>query len=174
MKKQPVSACAVPTVDRPGLLLSTKHRWPGLCQTPWGQMSLGQLTAVALALLCLSASPFCSWSLVSRWEEACGSTSLTYMSLLALRLGRGRWSVCLTWFQEYMPIVLPIESCSINRVLQVTHTPTNTQEPRICIRKHITMSSHCWTFIFAICNFKTTIINFRVSILDISLVFFTL
>lgn len=47
-------------VDRPGVLLSSKCRWLGLCQTPWGHMSLGQMTAVALALLCLSAFPFCS------------------------------------------------------------------------------------------------------------------
>lgn len=114
-------------MDRPGVLPSSKCGWPGLCQTPQGQVSLGQLTAVALALLCLSAFPFCSQSLGNRWEGACGSASLTYMPLLAPRLGRGRLFVCLMSFQGHMPTVLSLESCSRDRVLQVTHTHTNTR-----------------------------------------------
>lgn len=126
---------------------TAKHGWPGLCQTPRGQVSLGQLTAVALALPCLSGSPFCSRSLASRWEEACGSTSLTYMSLLAPRWGGGGWPVGLTLFQQHKRIVLPVETCSRNRV---TPTPPHTQGHRIRTCKHITINSHYWAFVFAI------------------------
>lgn len=71
--------------------------------------------------------PFCSQSPGSRWKEACGGTSLTCMSPLAPRLGRGRLPVCLMSCQEHMPTVLSLESRSRKRVLQVTHTPTDTQ-----------------------------------------------
>lgn len=124
---QPFSACADPVVDGPGWLLASKGAWPELCQTRWEQESLGQLTAVALALMWLSAFPCCSESPGSRWEEACGSTSLTYMSALAPRLGRGRSPACLRLFQEHSPTALPSESCSGNRVWQVVQTPTDIQ-----------------------------------------------
>ena len=85
------------------------------------------------------SSPCCSQSPGSRWEEACGSTSLICMSPLAPRLGRGTLPACLMSFQEHMPTVPSLESCYRNWVLQATHTPTNTHRHTIHTCKHITI-----------------------------------
>lgn len=96
------------------------------------------------------------------------------MTLLAPRLGRGRLPVCLTSFQEHMPTVLSLESCSRNRVLQVTYTLTNTRSHVTHTGKHITFTPHCRTFVFAKCSWNNTVMIFRVCIWGISLIFSTL
>ena len=109
--------------------------------------------------------PFCSQSPGSRWEEACGSTSLTYMSPLAPDLGRGRLPVCLMLLQEHMPTVLSLQSGSRNTVPQATHTPT-TRRHTTHTCEHITHSSRGRTFIFAVCSCNNAVVLFKVSILE--------
>lgn len=144
--------------------------WHGLCQTLWEEVSLRQLTAVPLALSRLSAFPFCSKSPGSRWRAACGSISLTCMSLLAPRLGRGGWPVCLTLFQEHIPALLSLESRSRNRIWQVSQTPTNTHGEAACTCRHpalFTLLGVClWTL-----QLVGAIASFRMFISDFPLIF---
>lgn len=96
-----MSVSGLPSLTFPGLValwrretcepqsLNTRYRWNwtaalteactwhGLCQTPWQEAPLGQLTAVVLALPWLPASSFWSKSPGDRWRAVCGSISLT-------------------------------------------------------------------------------------------------
>lgn len=116
----------------------------------------------------LLSIPFRSQSPGSRWEEACGSTSLTYIAPLAPDLGRGGLPICLLLLQEHMPTVLSLQSGSRNTVPQATHTPTSTDTqhthmstlPIVHVAEHLSLQ-------FAVVLFKVSILEQLLSILHI-------